>query len=72
MFNLSSLLLGLVDKPVHVFSTSLWLSIFVTMIASLSGLNPAGRLVSTEPRGSPLCPLDLFLRDPDGPGKPDG
>lgn len=45
---------------------------FVTMTASLSGLNPPGRLVSTDPNGSPLCALAFILRDPDGPGNPDG
>jgi hypothetical protein len=35
--SLSSLLLGLVEPP-HVNSVSLWLLIFVTMTANLSGL----------------------------------
>lgn len=48
--SLSSLLLGLVDPP-HVNSVSLWLSMFVTMTASLSGLKPFCLDPSIDPSG---------------------
>lgn len=74
MVSRSSLLAGLDDDPAHVFSVSLWLSMFVTMTANLSGLNPPfpGTLPSMDPNGNPRGPLALFFRDPDGPANPDG
>ena len=58
MVKRSSLLVGL-DDPGHDLSKSLWLSMFVTITASLSGLNSLRLVPFIDPKGIGRCPLAL-------------